>query len=374
MKYGIDYRPALLSRSGIGRYAREITAAMDAQLGDGEELRLFAACHAAGDRLFADAPGGLSARSVLARRRFPARLLQLLGRLGIMSAESFTGPVGAYLHTDLVFAPVRAAPQCVMVHDLAFMRSDGYHRLGFGRAVWKRMAPVLDAAAAILAPSPATALDLRRHAPAAAARAVVIPHGGDHLLRFAGAGKQTDPGRRPYLLAVGTLEPRKNWERTLRAFESIAGAEAGTDLVFAGQPGWMCDDFLASLRASPASGRIHLMSEVDDAGLADLYSCALALVYPSLWEGFGLPVAEALSLGCPVLTSAGTAPAWVAGAAALLVDPEDEAAIAAAMLRLIREEPLRADLAAAGRERAQEFTWKKAAAATLQILRGSTRS
>jgi glycosyltransferase involved in cell wall biosynthesis len=136
----------------------------------------------------------------------------------------------------------------------------------------------------------------------------------------------------------------------------------------------MCDEFLASLRISPAAGRIRLLTEMDDAGLAELYAGALALVYPSLWEGFGLPVSEALSLGCPVLTSEGTAPAWVAGDAALKVDPEDETAIAAAMLRLIREEPLRSDLAAAGRERAAGFTWERAAAATLEVLRGSCRS
>ena len=126
--------------------------------------------------------------------------------------------------------------------------------------------------------------------------------------------------------------------------------------------------------AVPAAGRIRLLTETDDAGLAELYIGALALVYPSLWEGFGLPVAEALSLGCPVITSAGTAPAWLAGEAALTVDPEDEAAIAVAMLRLIREETLRSDLAAAGRERATEFTWGKSAAATLEVLRGSSRS
>jgi glycosyltransferase involved in cell wall biosynthesis len=110
---------------------------------------------------------------------------------------------------------------------------------------------------------------------------------------------------------------------------------------------------------------------VDDAGLAGLYARAIALVYPSLYEGFGLPVAEAMSLGCPVITSDRSALPETAGGAALLVDPEDISQIAAAMIRLAREKAFGDDLAASGRERARELTWERAANATLEVYRCS---
>jgi len=372
MKIGIDYRPALLSRTGIGRYTREITAAMAAQLAAGEELHLFGVSMARADAVTGPPPERPPAGAVLARKRFPGRLLHLLGRLGVMGVETFTGPLDVFLYSDLVYPPLKRAAHCVTIHDLAFLRSESFHEKGFGRTVWKRMQPVLESAAGVIVPSQATAGDLERHAPACRNKIHVVAHGCDHLLSPA-AGSERLPAAAAalgsFFLAMGTLEPRKNWERVLRAFESAAPSLPDTSLVFAGTPGWLHEPLMRGLETSPVRGRIRLLTGVDDAALAGLYRNALALVYPSLWEGFGFPVAEAMSLGCPVITSGRSALPETAGGAALLVDPEDVSEIAAAMIRLARERSLREDLAARGRERAGSLTWKKAARETLEVLR-----
>jgi len=375
MKIGIDYRPALLSRTGIGRYTREISAAMAGLLAADDELRLFSLSLAPRAAGLPDPPTGSARRSagrvVAVRKRFPGRLLHLLGRFGLAGVETFTGPLDRFLYTDLVYPPLKTTPFCVVVHDLAFMRSEEYHGHGFGRKVWKRMAPVLEKAAAIVVPSPATADDLVHHLPSAAKKVRVVAHGGEHLTAAAGVEARL-PGEAAalgaYFLAVGTLEPRKNWIGVLKAFESIAQSAPRAGLIFAGTPGWLYEPFLESLGRSKFRTRIRLMNGVDDRTLAGLYSHAIGLVYPSLWEGFGFPVAEAMSLGCPVITSNRSSLAWLAGDASLRVDPDSVEAIAAAMKRLALEKTLGEELALRGQDRIKSFTWTHAGRATLEVI------
>jgi|GEM_PF-408325 len=387
MIIGIDYRPALLSRAGIGRYTREITTALADHLADGDELRLFGASLARPDRLALEA--GFAQRGPAVRlvsRRFPGRLLHFLGRLGLMGVETLTGPLDVFLYTDLVYPPLRRTACVVVIHDLAFLRSSSFHESGFGAKVWCRMQPVLRRARSIIVPSPATAEDLRGYAPFCAERVEVVPHGCDHLMRIRSQLTRSPPGivpDGPYFLAVGTWEPRKNWERVLHAFEAaiplLSTRRAGEVsrepeplLVFAGTKGWLCSSFLDQVHLSPLRARIRLIDEVDDGELIRLYEGALALVYPSLWEGFGLPVAEALSLGCPVVTSKGSAMSWLATGAAQLVDPESVTEIAEAMAELAHDDGLRESLSRAGRERAGQANWARAGAATLQVLKRLT--
>ncbi len=378
MKIGIDYRPALLSRTGIGRYTREIVAAMAGLLTSGDELRLFAVSLAEkADGLpdpparSAGTPAGSGGRVVAVRKRFPGRLIHFLGRFGLIGVETFTGPLDRFLYTDLVYPPLKSAPHCAMVHDLAFIRSAHFHEPDFGRKVWKRMAPVLERAAAILTPSPATADDLVRHLPSAAKKVHVVAHGGEHLTAAMGVEPRLPEeaaAMESYFLAVGTLEPRKNWISVLGAFESIAETVPRAGLIFAGTPGWLHAPFMESLARSTFRHRIRLMDGVDDSTLAGLYTNAIGLVYPSLWEGFGFPVAEAMSLGCPVITSNRSSLSWLAGDAALLVDPDEKAGIAAAMKRLAREKTLGEELALAGRDRIKSFSWTHAGRATLEVI------
>jgi glycosyltransferase involved in cell wall biosynthesis len=161
-----------------------------------------------------------------------------------------------------------------------------------------------------------------------------------------------------YWLCVGTIEPRKNQERL---FEALARLPGNRPLVLAGGRGWLMEDVARKVNELGLASRVKLTGYVDDAELAWLYANCLGFVYPSLFEGFGLPVLEAMSLGAPVITSNASSLPEVAGDAALLVDPLDTAAIASAMAGLEGDGKLRARLREAGLARASQFSWDAAA-------------
>ncbi|WP_053225809.1 glycosyltransferase family 4 protein [Solirubrobacter soli] len=185
-------------------------------------------------------------------------------------------------------------------------------------------------------------------------RLVVTPYGIDP--RFSpGPG----PDRAPYLLAVGTLQPRKNLEAALRAFERLDG---GHRLVVVGARGWRDEELLARVHGSPAAARIDLLGRVDDDELLALYRGAACLLYPSRAEGFGFPPLEAMACGTPVVcTAAGSLPE-VTGDAALVVEPDDDSGMAAAVERILADP---APWREAGLEQAARFSWARCAELTV---------
>ena len=264
----------------------------------------------------------------------------------------------------------------VTVHDLAFLRYPkafppawrALYRLGL-RAAARR-------ADVIVVPSEATAGELREATRIAADRIAVTPlaaapmasaarpDGGDGGDRLAGA---TFPDR--YVLAVGTIEPRKNLVRLIRGYRR-AIAEGGFPhaLVLAGPPGWRADEVLRELRPGEP-GRVVLVGALGAADLEAAYAGADVVAYPSLHEGFGLPVLEAMARGVPVVASSTSSIPEVAGDAALLVDPRSADLIGDAIAQVLRDTELAARLVTAGRARAATFTWEKTAAATVDAYR-----
>jgi glycosyltransferase involved in cell wall biosynthesis len=170
----------------------------------------------------------------------------------------------------------------------------------------------------------------------------------------------------PRFLFVGTLEPRKNLARLLEAWRQISDEQrAGAELRVVGATGWMVRDVLKDAEALPG---VNFLGPLSDDELAREYEGANVFVYPSLYEGFGLPVIEAMSMGLPVMTSNTGATREVAGDAALLVDPSSVDSIRDGLLRLMTDAQLRQTLADKGRARAAKFCWEKTAAETLTVL------
>jgi glycosyltransferase involved in cell wall biosynthesis len=165
---------------------------------------------------------------------------------------------------------------------------------------------------------------------------------------------------REFLLCVATIEPRKNVSRLLRAFQSLReSGRTSASLVIVGRKGWLFDRIFAETLAAGLQDAVIFTGHVADEDLSGLYSLARAFVYPSLYEGFGLPCIEAMACGCPVVTSNRGALLEVTGQAAVHADPEDVASIASAIERVSEDEALRQTLIARGIERAKRFTWDR---------------
>ncbi len=226
-------------------------------------------------------------------------------------------------------------------------------------------------AARIIACSEATAHDVARQIPATAARVRVAPLGvvppGSAGWGERAGWKPAIPGETaPYLLYVGSNKPHKNLPRLIAAFARAAPCVAGS-LVIAGAWDDRYPEALETARRGGIADRVVFEHRPTDQRLDALYAGAAGFVFPSRYEGFGLPVLEAMAAGLPVATTNRGSLGEVAGDAALLFDPDDEASIAAAIERLLGDADLRAHLSAAGRARAVLFPWSRTAAATWAV-------
>ncbi|PMP77218.1 MAG: glycosyltransferase family 1 protein, partial [Chloroflexus aggregans] len=171
-----------------------------------------------------------------------------------------------------------------------------------------------------------------------------------------------------YLLYIGTVQPRKNLRRVIEALAIVLAAGYDLDLVIAGKRGWLSEPIERCTVELGLTNRVHFTGYVADADLPALLAGAQAFVFPSLYEGFGMPVLEAMACGTPVITSTMSSLPEVAGDAALLVDPLDTNAIAQAIIRLCDDEDLRTDLRWRGLARVRRFTWEECARRTLEVL------
>lgn len=276
------------------------------------------------------------------------------------------------LHATAYTAPLRSpVPVVLNVHDIiALEHPELCDRLN----VWHMrllLARSIRRAAMNVATTTHVADRVRSLLGIPAERLAVVPLGVD-ADRFARAPDEPLSERRPYLLFVGNIEPKKGLEVLLDAYARTA-AGLGLDLILAGRPGWRCDELLDRLRAWCGPGRIVLLGRVGDAELVRLYQGAWAFVFPSLCEGFGLPVLEAMAAGTPVVHSDHPAVAEVAGGAGIGVPVQDGEALAKALRRLHASPGRRGELVAAGHARAALLTWDRRARAMLDLLQGSGR-
>lgn len=325
MRAGIDVSPLAQTRAGTARYLRGLLPGLEHH-GDVEVVQLGFGGPGRAATIVRDSvwyPLGLPRR---ARR----------SHLDVLHCPTFRAP------------PRSTVPLVVTVHDLAVLRfpdvfnrwTRTYSRLAVPRAV--------RAADAIIAVSEFTKRELVELLEAPEERIRVIPNAPGEMFTPAGEAAEGE-----YVLSVGTLEPRKNLARLVEA-----ARRERLELRVAGRRGWG--------RVDPDGAGVRWLGEVSDAQLAALYRGALCVAYPSLYEGFGLPVLEAMACGAPVVTSSGSATEEIAGGAAVLVDPRDPDSIAAGIQQALGR---REELARLGLERARQYSWEKVAADTLAVYR-----
>jgi glycosyltransferase involved in cell wall biosynthesis len=289
---------------------------------------------------------------------------------------------------DLLFVPSHVLPllhprrSVVTVHDLGYLYHPEAHTLS--QNLYLRWSTRFNARTAthVLADSQATRRDLVRYYHIPEMKIAVVYPGRDEALAPVAdpallSAVRTRYGLSgPYLLNVGTLHPRKNLVRLVHAFgsllrDSTAGARSsisGLQLVLAGKKGWLYDEILDQVRQLGLSNRVVLTGYVPDADLPALLSGALAFVFPSLYEGFGLPLLEAMACGTPVICSNAASLPEVAGDAALMVDPTDPEALTGALARLVTDDGLRRELVARGFRQMQQFSWRRCAQETMRVL------
>lgn len=362
----IDYTPAVRQQAGIGRIIRGQIEALVA-LNSGFDLRLFVAGRVTdADRRAAPLP----LHSTPIGERNLVRIWHRLD-LGFPRVEWFTGgPLDLFHATDFALAPTRARRKLLTVHDLAFVfypnaAMPGLHH--YLNVVAQRSARRADA---VIADSHHTARDLTEQWQVAPERITVVQGAVDHahfrpiidLARQRAVRERYAIGERPYILALSRLEPRKNFARLIEAF-AIARQEAELPhrLIIGGGKGWLYDEIFRRVSKLNLHEHVHFTGFVDDADLPVLYSAADFFAYPSLYEGFGLPIVEALACGAPVLTGNNSCLPEAGGPGALYIDAEDIHSIAEGLIRLATDEALRDQLRTAGLQHAAHFTWERSA-------------
>jgi len=278
------------------------------------------------------------------------------------------------VHYTNYLAPVSGnTPYVLSIHDMSLQLFPECHTWK-KRLLTSRLLPLAASRARlILTPSESTRRDVVRLLPVDPERVRMIPYAASP--RFV----RTEPDyprverlygvRPPYFLCVGTLEPRKNLPRLVRAFARVAGALPDHQLVLVGQRGWKYQATLHEISRPELAGRVVTPGYVPEEDLPALISGAVAFVYPSLYEGFGLPVVEAMACGTPVLTTRTSSLAEIAEGAALLVDPKQETAFADGLVALASDAALREDLIARGRERAALYSWSRTGRETVAAYR-----
>ncbi len=366
----IDVTSALTQRAGVGRYTRELFEAL-AGLAEGPVLRPFYVAPEAKYPLGAGPAAAHVARSIRAwRLRMLARhLLHVPARGPWDGADLYHAP-------DVVYPPVRM-PVVMTVHDLSYLVYPEYHTRLNGGYLRLITPAVTRGARLIIADSEATKRDLIERATVPASKVRVVYPGVSAAFRRPPAAEAVRAARARYglpdtfILSVGTLEPRKNLAGALRAYRLLQGRQVALPpLALVGDAGWRLDE--AGLFGAGEDPSLRRLGFVPDEDLLALYAGCAAFVYPSLYEGFGLPVAEALSLGAPVVTSNVSSLPEVAGDdsdAALLVDPHNVEDIATALARVLQDRALAARLRAAGPVRAARFTCEACARATVAVYR-----
>lgn len=376
MKIAIDGHPLIPPRAGIGQYTYQLIKAL-AQLEPSHQYsviypRLTRTLRTREQPVFAEKCVRVVSEGRLRFLWFRARR-KARRKLGMSPpTERSLGAFDVYHATNYVFThAVKRARRVVTIHDMTLMLFPEWHPRDRVSSMVSEIARSLEVADHILADSTATRDDIVKQLSVRPERISVVPLAADRSFEPMPAAETRKAlsswglTSGDYLLFMGTIEPRKNLSRLLKALE-LAGGRVGP-LVIAGANGWGSDEVAGHIQRLQRAGRVTYLGYVPDDARPALLNGARAFVYPSLYEGFGLPALEAMACGTPVLASNVSSLPEVVGDAGVMVDPQDVDAIAGEMTRLWQDEALRRDLASKGLERARTFSWERTASQTLGV-------
>ena len=365
MRFGLDGVPLREKMSGIGHYTLELARAL-AAVAPEHEFEIvspdsFSSIENTAPNLhFTNA----QARGLKRRYWWPVGLPLYCRRA---SFDLFHG-------TNFDLPYWTTCPRVVTIHDLSLLLFPQTHEEHLVRRARRVLPLTARKASAIITPSETVKREVCEHLGVSEDKVFAIPEAARACF-YPAPSSETEPvrrrlGREPeFLLFVGTVEPRKNLLTLARAFARTAKTHARLQLVIAGQKGWLSDDLMSYLDESELRDRVLFTGHLSDDDLRALYSSCRVFVYPSLYEGFGLPLLEAMACGAPVVTSNVGSIVETVGDAARLISPTDADDLAQAITTLLDDARERDRLSALGIEHAKKFSWERTAAATWQVYR-----
>lgn len=370
MRIAIDYTPAITQQEGIGRYTRDLVGAL-ARLDTEDRITLFSSERPSAARGFATGPNVRS-------RVFPVgpRAMTILWHRAHapLPLELFTGGADVLHGPDFAPPPALGMRRIATIHDLAYLAVPDFVAPSLVAYLGKAVPRTAKRAAHLIVDSQSTADDVVSLLGVPREKVSVVYLGVDP--KFAPLAERERLAEldaryglaHPLVLALGTVEPRKRYDKLIEAFARARTAPGGPKmLAIAGPKGWRAEDTVAAARTFGVEDAVKFLSFVPEADIVALYNTADVFAMPARYEGFGLPAAEAMACGTPVVTSNTGSLPEVTGDGALHVEVDTEGALADALVRATTDEQLREALIARGRERAATFTWERAARQVLDV-------
>jgi glycosyltransferase involved in cell wall biosynthesis len=378
MRIGIDYTAAVRQGGGIGRYTRNLIRALVELDSENCYKLMVAGGWGEGDGL-GPWPANVVVRSVPLSDRWVHLLWQRL-RLPV-PVQAVTGSLDLFHSPDFVLPPTAGTPTILTVHDLSFLRVPQFFVPEFRKYLEAAVTRAVSRARHILADSESTRCDLLELMSVEPERVSVLYPGVEARFRrvedpvvLAKVRSRYDLPER-FVLGLSTLQPRKNFEGLIEAFRRLLDEHGdepeteGLQLVIAGGKGWMYEEMLALVERNGLADLVRFPGFAADEDLPALYSLAAVFAFPSWYEGFGLPVLEAMACGTPVVAADNSSLPEAVGKSGLMVSAEDTAALVSALSDLLTDQELRSRLVADGREQARKFNWENAGRELLEVYR-----
>jgi glycosyltransferase involved in cell wall biosynthesis len=370
MRIAIDYTAAIAQGAGIGRYTRSLVSAL-ARVDAEDRFTLYSSEAATPERGF-PAANNMRPRVFNIGNRY---MTILWHRLHLpLPAELLMGRADVLHGPDFTLPPVLNTRRVVTIHDLAFLTNPECALPSLVAYLSDVVPRAVRAADHVIAVSQRSADDLVERLAVPREKISVIYLGVDPTLgpereeAVLAAIRAKYALADPFVLAVGTIEPRKNYERLIAAFaQALRQPDGPRMLVVAGRKGWLYDGVFEAVARHGVADSVRFLDYVPDGDLRPLYQAASVLAMPSIYEGFGIPVVEAMACGTPVVCGTGGSLPEIAGDAALLVDPEDVTGLGAALVRAVSDSDLRSSLVARGLARTRLFSWDEAARSHVRI-------